>query len=76
MICESVSAANAEFIVQAANEYHPMLAQLAIAGSRVRALEAQVATLVTALEGVIRVADRQTAEFDAARAAVNEVTSC
>jgi hypothetical protein len=45
-------------------------AQLAIYGEVIDNLQSQVDELVAALKGVIRVADRKTDEFDAARAAI------
>jgi outer membrane murein-binding lipoprotein Lpp len=44
--------------------------QAATHAHELRAYEATVANLVEALRGVIRVADRDTVEFDAAKAAI------
>lgn len=44
--------------------------QAATHAIELRAYEATVASLVEALRGVIRVADRETDEFDAAKAAI------
>ena len=50
-------------------------AQLAIYDKAIDNLQSQVDELVAALKGVIRVADRKTDEFDAARAAIAKAES-
>jgi len=44
--------------------------ELLRAADAIAAMQVTIADLLTALEGVVRVADRQAVEFDAARAAI------
>ena len=44
--------------------------ELLRAADAIAAMQVTIAAMLTALEGVVRVADRQTVEFDAARAAI------
>jgi ATP phosphoribosyltransferase len=63
--CDEVDLANALTAIE------PILKEQADThASELRAYEATVENLVEALRGVIRVADRDTVEFDAAKAAI------
>lgn len=67
--CDEVDLANALTAIE------PILKEQAATHAReLRAYEATVANLVEALRGVIRVADRATDEFDAAKAAILNAT--